>query len=62
MSKSSKEELQVVIPYQRLVELLDSARGVDELRNTCKRQQDQIAALRLQFMELCEVLKELQNK
>lgn len=54
-------ELQVLIPYKDLQQLLRAAGEVDELRNETKRQREQLAALRLQFSDLLERFRDIKD-
>lgn len=52
-------DIQVLIPYKTLQELLSASDEVRSLRLETKQLREQQAALRLQFVELMERLKEL---
>lgn len=52
-------DIQVLIPYKTLQELLYASSEVDVLRLETKQLREQQAALRLQFTELMEKLREL---
>lgn len=54
-------ELQVLIPYKTLCELLDASEDVKQLRQEVKRLTDQQQALRSQFVELMEKFRELKD-
>lgn len=60
--KKSVPELQVVLPYSRLLELLEAAQAVEDLRKENKRLFEQMCALRSQFTELMEVLGDLKRE
>lgn len=59
--KKSVPELQVVLPYSRLLELLEAAHSVEDLKREHSRQVEQLAALRSQFVELMGVVQELKD-
>ena len=52
-------EPQVIIPYSTLCELLESSVELKKLRIEVKRLQNQQSALRLQFLEMMEQLKDM---
>ena len=54
-------ELQVIIPYKDLQQLLSAAGEVDSLKKEQQRNRDQISALRNQFLELMERFREIQD-
>ena len=54
-------DLQVIIQYRDLVELLAAAYEVDALRNEVKLLRAQQSALRLQFTELMELFREYKD-
>lgn len=54
-------ELQVVIPYQQLVNLLEAADRCAEYQKVLDHQQAQIDALRGMFSELGAVLSDLRR-
>lgn len=54
-------EVQVLIPYDRLQELLGAAHSVEELQDEIKRRDEQIAALRGQLGEVFEVIGEIRR-
>lgn len=54
-------ELQVVLPYSRLLELLEAAHSVEDLKKDNSRLYDQMGALRSQFTELMDVVQELKD-
>lgn len=60
--KKSVPELQVVLPYSRLLELLDAAQAVEDLRRENKRLEEQLSALRSQFTEMLVVLGDLKKE
>ena len=55
-------ELQVVLPYSRLVELLEAAQAVDDLKQQHDYVLDQLGALRNQFVDLMEVVGDLKRE
>lgn len=59
---NSVPELQVVLPYSRLVELLEAAQAVKDLRNENVRLSEQLCALRSQFTELMIVVSDLKKE
>lgn len=60
--KNSVPELQVVLPYSRLLELLQAAQAVEDLKRENKILSDQLGALRSQFTELMEVIGDLKRE
>lgn len=54
-------DLQVLIPYKDLQQLLNAAGEVESLRNDQKYLRDQQAALRNQFTELMERFNEIND-
>ena len=52
-------EPQVIIPYSTLCELLEASVELKQLRIEVKRLQGQQSALRLQFIEMLEKLREM---
>lgn len=54
-------DIQVVIPYKDLVELLEASRQIESLKEDNKRLHEQIGALRSQFLELMEQFRELKD-
>ena len=54
----SLPDLQVIIPYRDLVELLGAAYEVDTLRSEVKQTRQQLSALRLMFSDLMEKLSD----
>lgn len=54
-------DVQVIIPYSDLVELLKASYEVATLREEQKRLRSQISALRLQFTELIELYNTYQD-
>ena len=50
-------EIQVIIPYKQLENLLEASVELKKLRGEVRRLHDQQAALRLQFMEMREYLR-----
>ena len=57
MASKSEEQLQVLIPYKTLCELLDAPKQVQELRLELKSTNRQLAALRGQMFEVIEKLR-----
>ena len=55
----NSENLQVIIPYRELVNLLNSAQRVDVIEKKLERVLEQQIALRGQFIELMEKFREL---
>lgn len=55
-------ELQVLIPYKTLQELLGAVEAVPQLLKELKRRDDQIAALRSQLTEVFDVIRDLRNE
>ena len=54
-------ELQVLIPYKDLMELLEASRQLEQLKKDNKRLHKQFDALRSQFLELLEAFGELKS-
>ena len=54
-------ELQVLIPYSQLVDLLKASEKVDSLTRDNLQLHDQLGALRSQFVELMEKFAELRS-
>ena len=54
-------DIQVVLPYKDLVELLEASKEIKELRSDNKRLYEQLGALRSQFLELMDHFRELKN-
>ena len=54
-------DIQVIIPYRDLVELLGAAYEVGTLRDELKLVRAQLAALRVQFTDLMELYREYQD-
>ena len=54
-------DIQVIIPYKNLVQLLGAAQQVEDLRKEVKQNQEQMAALRLQFTEILELYRMYQD-
>lgn len=59
MPESVGDDIQVMISYRQLESLLGAAREVKQLRYEVKRLYEQQAALRYQFMELMDQLKNM---
>lgn len=53
------EDFGVIIPYSRLCDLLQASAELKALRKDVKRLAEQQTALRGQFMEMMELLREL---
>ena len=53
------DNLQVIIPYQQLISLLNASQRVESLDKKMERLLVQQAALRNQFTELMEAFREL---
>jgi len=58
MAKQPSEPM-LLLPYSEVMELLDAAREIKNLVKQIKRLEQQQAALRGQFFELAERLREL---
>ena len=54
----NSDNLQVIIPYRELVNLLNASQRVESLDKKMERLLEQQAALRLQFLELMETFKQ----
>ena len=54
-------DIQVVIPYKDLVELLEASKEIKDLRSDNKRLHEQFDALRSQFLELMEQFGDLRR-
>lgn len=59
---ASIPDLQVVLPYKTLVELLESAQAVSELRQTLELRDQQLLAMRKQLSEVFEVIGEIRQE
>jgi len=59
--KKKLPPLQVLIPYERLEELLVAAALVGDVLEENKQLRTQMASLRLQFTELMERFREIQD-
>lgn len=59
MPDQQEDDIQVILSYRKLEQLLNAAGEVRQLRNEVKRLSDQQAALRYQFTELLEQLENL---
>lgn len=55
-------DLQVVLPYKTLLELLEASQAVDSLRKDNERLSVQMAALRSQFTELMTLVGDLRKE
>ena len=60
-ARKKDDEVQVLIPYSRLVELLEAAGQIEDLRKTNRNLLEQMAALRFQFAELMEQFRLIQD-
>ena len=56
MTEIPKPDIQVILSYKQLEELLEAAKEVRQLRIEVKRLRDQQSSLRYQFIELMEKL------
>lgn len=54
-------DVMVMIPYKTLVSLLEAPRRVEELEKMLRAQSKTLGALRGQFVELLDKLRELQQ-
>lgn len=54
-------DIQVVLPYKDLVELLEASREIKRLEADNKRLHEQVGALRSQFLELMEQFGDLKR-
>ena len=54
-------DIQVVLPYKDLVELLEASKEIKDLRSDNKRLHEQLGALRSQFLELMDQFRELKD-
>lgn len=57
MDSKPEEQLQVLIPYKTLSQLLEAPKQVEELRKDLKSTQRQLAALRGQMYEVIEKIR-----
>lgn len=55
-------DLQVVLPYKTLLELLEASQAVESLRKDNERLSAQMAALRSQFTELMTLVGDLRKE
>lgn len=55
-------DIQVVLPYKDLLELLEASKQVGDLKADNKRLHDQMDALRSQFTELMDKFGELRRE
>ena len=55
-------ELQVVLPYKTLLELLEAAEAVTELKEVIALRDQQILAMRKQLGEVFDVIGELRRE
>ena len=60
-SMAKLPELQVLIPYKDLMELLEASRQIEQLKKDNKRLHKQLDALRSQFLELMEAFGDLKH-
>ena len=60
-SRKKNDDIQVMIPYPRLQELLEASLLVDDLKQQNERLQTDMSALRYQFTELLERFREIQD-
>lgn len=58
---SKLPDIQVVLPYKDLVELLEASKEIKDLRSDNKRLHEQLGSLRSQFLELMDQFRELKN-
>lgn len=54
-------DIQVLIPYKELLELLDASKQVKLLQEDNKRLHQQLGALRSQFTELMDQFRDLKD-
>lgn len=54
-------ELQVLIPYKDLMELLEASRQIEQLKKDNKRLHNQMIQLRSQFTEVMDAFGELKR-
>ena len=54
-------DIQVVLPYKVLLELLEASKEIKDLRSDNKRLHEQLGALRSQFLELMDQFRELKD-
>lgn len=54
-------DIQVLIPYKELLELLDASKQVKLLQEDNKRLHQQLGALRSQFTELLDQFRDLKD-
>lgn len=55
-------DIQVVLPYKTLVELLESAQAVSELKQALEFRDQQLLAMRKQLTEVFEVIGEIRTE
>lgn len=60
-SRKKTDDIQVMIPYPRLQELLEASVMVDDLKQQNRLLRDEMSALRYQFSELLERFREIQD-
>lgn len=61
MARKQLPDLQVIIPYKDLQQLLSAAGEVETLRGEAKSLQDQMSALRHDFTTLMEMFQEIKD-
>lgn len=54
-------ELQVLIPYKDLMELLEASRQIEQLKKDNKRLHKQLEVLRSEFVELMDAFGDLRR-
>lgn len=59
--KKKLPDIQVIIPYEKLYELLCASAMIGELLDENRRLREQMGALRYQFTELLEKFREYQD-
>lgn len=60
-SMAKHPELQVLIPYKDLMELLEASRQIEQLKKDNKRLHKQLDALRSEFVELMDAFGDLRR-
>ena len=61
MAKKKHDDIQVMIPYPRLLELLEASIMLDDLKQQHRLLREEMSALRYQFTELMERFREIQD-
>ena len=56
---SCAENFQVLIPYRDLVKIVEVAKNLERYEKCLSRSNDQLVALRSQYTELCEKVREM---